>query len=118
MQVKVTARRFKMSKKIKEYAEKEVLKVNKYYQNIIDTEIILSWEKNERIAELNILVNNKKVSAHEKSKNMTKSIDVCVEKIIRQLKKYKERSRKFDHENVTRKHLIDITRDSIEATDK
>ncbi len=106
MQVKVTARRFKLSEILRKYAENETLKLNKFYDDIIDSEVILSWENKDRIAEINLSVYNKILSAHERSDNMTKSIDNCIDKLKRQLKKYKDRRRDFEHEKVN-EHLED-----------
>lgn len=104
MQIKVTARHFKLSEELKNYAENETLKLTKYYDDIIDSEVILGWENNDRIAEINLSVFNKILSAHKRSDNMKKSIDMCMDKLKRQLKKYKDRRRDFEHEKVN-KHL-------------
>ncbi|MFO7890838.1 MAG: ribosome-associated translation inhibitor RaiA [bacterium] len=106
MQVKVTARHFKLSENLKNYAENETLKLTKYYDDIIDSEVILWWENNDRIAEINLSVYNKILSAHKRSDNMTKSIDMCINTLKRQLKKYKNRRRDFEHEKVNN-HLED-----------
>jgi len=100
MQVKVTARHFKLTDKLKEHAEKETAKLKKYYEGIIDGEVILEWENKDRIAEINLSVHNKILSAHKRSDNMTKSIDACIHKLKRRLKRYKDRLRNFEHEKV------------------
>jgi len=100
MQVKVTDRHFKLSDELKEYAENETLKLTKYYDGIIDGEVILDWENKDRIAEINLSVHNKILSVHKRSDNMTKSIDTCINKLKRRLKRYKDRRRNFEHEKV------------------
>ena len=100
MRVTITARRFKLSDDLKAYAEHEVSRLQKYYENIIDMEVVLSWEKKDRIAEINGGVNGTKLSAHERSEDMRKSIDRAVVKLERQLKKYKNRRREFEHEKI------------------
>ena len=104
MQVKVTARHFKLTEELKQYAENEILKLTKYYDDIIDSEIILWWENKDRIAEINISVYNKIISVHKRSDIMVKSIDMCVQKLKRKLKQYKDRRRDFEHESVN-EHL-------------
>lgn len=104
MQVKVTARHFKLSEELKEYAENEIQKLTKYYDDIIDSEIIMWWENKDRIAEVNLSVYNKIISVHKRSDNMVKSIDMCIHKLKRQLKKYKLRLRDFEHEKLN-EHL-------------
>ena len=104
MQVKVTARHFKLSEELKKYAENEILKLTKYYDDIIDSEIIMWWENNDRIVEINLSVYNKIISVHERSDKIIKSIDMCIHKLKRQLKKYKLRRRDFEHDKVN-EHL-------------
>ena len=100
MRIAVTARRFKLSEDLKQYAENEVVRLTKYYEPIIDVDVILSWEKQDRIAEVNTSVNGTVLSAHERSEDMRKSIDGAVGKLERQLKKYKERHRGFEHQKM------------------
>ena len=100
MRTNITARRFKLSDEIKEFAENEVIRLKKYYQDILDVDIILSWEKNDRISEINISVYGNVLSAHERSDDMTKAVVRCVDKLERQLIKYKERRRGFEHDKI------------------
>lgn len=101
MRINITARKFKMSEDLKDYTEKEVYRLKKYYDGIIFGEVILSWEKNSRIADINILVFGTKLTAHERSEDMKKSVSIAVDKLERQIKKYKDRIRGFDHEKLT-----------------
>ena len=101
MRVNITARRFKLSDDLKLYTEKAVYRLKKYYEPIIDVDIILSWEKKDRIAEINISVYGNTLTAHERSSDMRKSIDRAVNKLERQLKKYKDKTRGFEHEKIS-----------------
>lgn len=100
MRINITARRFKLSDDLKLYTEKTVHRLKKYYEPIIDVDIILSWEKKDRIAEINISVYGTFLTAHERSDDMRKSIDRAVDKLERQLKKYKDKMRGFEHEKI------------------
>ena len=100
MRISITARHFKMSEELKNHTEEKVRRLSKYYDGIIDAEIILGWEKKDRIAEINIMVNGSTITAHERSEEMIKSIDLAVDKLERQLIKYKDRRRSFEHEKI------------------
>jgi putative sigma-54 modulation protein len=100
MRINVTARRFKMSKDLKEFAEEEAGRLKKYYQDIIDTDVILSWEKQDRLAEINVSVYGTILTASERSQEMRKSIGKCVTKLERQIKKYKDRLKDFEHDKI------------------
>ncbi len=108
MRINITARRFKLSDQLKEEVENEVLRLKKYFDGIIHAGIILSWEKMDRLAEVNLFVYGTVLTAHERSPDMHKSIVGAVDKLERQLKKYKEKIRGFEHESVASSQLSDI----------
>ena len=100
MRLHITARHFKMTEDLKAYTEEEVFRLKKYYKPIIDIDAILSWEKRDRIAEINISVYGNTLTSHERSDDLRKAISRCVDKLERQLKRYKERMRNFEHEKI------------------
>ncbi|MFQ5753471.1 MAG: ribosome hibernation-promoting factor, HPF/YfiA family, partial [bacterium] len=60
--------------------------------------IILDYEKLNQIAEIAIKVYGQRLVAIEKSADIFKSIDLAVEKLERQVKKYKEKLRSYSNE--------------------
>ncbi len=67
------------------------------YEGVIDTELVLSYEKLTQVAELKVKIFNKILVAREKSDDIFKSIDLALNNIDRQIKRHKEKSR--DHKN-------------------
>ncbi len=108
MRLNITARHFKMQEDLKQYTEEEVYRLKKYYEPIIDIDVILSWEKRDRLAEIVIGVYGTTLASHERSDDMRKAIDRCVDKLERQLKRYKERLREFGHEKFA---VTDVSED-------
>ena len=100
MRINITARHFKLNNELKQYAEREVFRLKKYYEPIIECDIILGWQKNLRNAEINIAVYGTTLTAQEESDDMKKSIDKAVDKLERQIKKYKGRRKGFDHDTI------------------
>ena len=97
MRVNITARHYKASDSLKEYAEKEVRKLAKYFDGIIECEIVLDYEKTIQVVEIAIKVHRQKLFAREKSDDIYKGIDRAIDKIERQLKKYKEKLKDHSH---------------------
>jgi len=100
MRITFTARHFRPSDRLKEYAHDEVLTLKKYYDGILDIEIVLDYIKQQQVAELIAKVYGTKLTVVEKSEDMYKSIDLAVEKLGRQLKKYKEKRKQFDKSRI------------------
>jgi putative sigma-54 modulation protein len=108
MHINITARHFKLSQEIKNTAEKEVKRLSKYYDGIIDAEVILGWEKMDRVAEINLSVYGTVLTAQERSDSMKKAINNVVNKLERQLVKYKERLRGFHHDKMEIEQSVDV----------
>ena len=117
MRMNITARHFKLSDELRDYTEKAVQRLKKYYEPIIDVDIVLSWEKRDRIAEINISVYGTILTAHERSEDMRKSIDSAVVKLERQIKKYKTRIRGFEHEKIETEQYITQGEDTLSSED-
>ena len=80
-----------------------VSKLDKFYDGIVKASIILSFEgasKNIKVAEVNLHVHGELLSAKEKSEDYRKSVDLVVEKLSKQLAKYKTRIRMKDKAKV------------------
>ncbi|HEX9654343.1 MAG TPA: ribosome-associated translation inhibitor RaiA [bacterium] len=104
MQITFTARHFKATDRLKAYCEKRVSRLKRYYDGIIECEIILDYEKLNQIAEMAIKVYGQRLVAVEKSEDIFKSIDRAVDKLERQVKKYKEKLK--DHANTKPVEII------------
>jgi putative sigma-54 modulation protein len=101
MRITFTARHFKPSERLKEHAHKQVEKLKKYYDGILDIEIILDYIKQQQVAELVAKVYGNRLAVVEESEDMYKSIDLAVDKMERQLKRYKDKLRDFDNERIS-----------------
>lgn len=96
MNVQFTARHFKAHDGLKHYALQQVSTLKKYYDGIVNGNIILRYERPKdsvKIAEINLAVYGTNLVAVERSENFYKSIDNAVEKLERQLLKYKGKRR-------------------------
>jgi len=92
-----TARHFKAHESLKEFAEAELAKLTKYYDGIIKSEVILSFDKpanSIKTAEVIVHGNNHQTfTAKESTNDFKLSIEYAIEKIEVQLKKYKDKIR-------------------------
>jgi putative sigma-54 modulation protein len=98
MRVNLTARHFRLSDRLKAYAQDQVKRLKKYYTGILTCDIILDHEKQTQIAEVVIHVYGTQLTVREKSEDMYKSINLAVDKLERQLKKYKEKLHAFSNQ--------------------
>lgn len=106
MKIKVTSRHFKARDELVEYAENAVAELEHYYDGITRADVILSFEGSEnetKVAELRIHVYDHVLSSIVKDSDFQKSIDAAVDKVLTQLKKYKDKLHDKKREHVRQK---------------
>jgi putative sigma-54 modulation protein len=80
------------SEPIRAYAEEKVARVKKYIEEPIDAQVVFSVEKKIRHnAEVTIVAKGITIKGSEETNDMYAAIDAVVDKIERQLKRYKEK---------------------------
>ncbi len=94
MKTSLTFRHMEPSDALKTYAEDRAGRLKKYVDKPLEAQIALRVEKFRNIVEVVINVNGIRISGQESHDDMYAAIDLVMDKIERQVKKYKERIRK------------------------
>ncbi len=92
MNIQITSRKFKASDSLKAYITEELKGLAKYADAIQDAEVILSYiHPKDSIKQAEIILNvpSKVLKASEESEDFKKSVSAAIDKLKRQLKKYK-----------------------------
>jgi len=100
MNISITARGGKASDRLKKYVMDKLSKKPRVYEGVIDTEVVLSYEKLTQIVEIKVKVYNGTVIVREKSDDIFKSIDLALDNIERQIKRFKERRREHGNRKI------------------
>ena len=111
MEIHFTSRHFRAHPTIQKHALDAVKKLDRYYDGIRRCDVILSFERqmnSVKIVEINLHVNRTLLHAVEKSDDYHKSIDNSIEKISRQLAKYKAKFRGKDKKTARRTKVKNI----------
>jgi len=95
LNVEFTARHFHAPDNLREYAEKEVQRITKFYNRAIQCQVILYRDNNHYTTEINLSVPQRKLNVKETTDNVTKSIDHAVDKMIARVSKIKEKMNKY-----------------------
>ena len=99
MSVNVKGRNIDVTPALKEYVEKKITKVTKQFKTVGDISAVLKVEKGNHIVEITVPASGILLRAQETTKDMYSSIDLVVEKIERQIHKYKTRLMKRKYSN-------------------
>ena len=92
MNISITARKFKAHDTLKDFIRTEVSSLDKYNDDILSIDVILSYinnRENIKTAEIVLQVPGQTMRATEDSDDFKKSVNAAVEKLSRQLKKLK-----------------------------
>ncbi len=93
--VNVEAVHFTADQQLVDFINVKVDKLNKFFDNIVNTDVILKVEKKEsfenKIVEIKMNVPGKELFAKKTGDSFESATDECVEALRRQVKKYKER---------------------------
>jgi putative sigma-54 modulation protein len=73
------------------------------YEGVLDTEVVLSYEKQVQIVDLKIKMYNKVIIVTEKSEDIFKSIDLALDNVARQIKRHKEKQRDYKSRGIREK---------------
>ncbi len=88
MQKTMTARHCDLAEAYKEHADREIDRLNRYSDNIISADLIVSQEKYRYLVELNVHVGGHILTSREEDTEAYTALDQAVDKMATQLKKH------------------------------
>ena len=91
MQVNLTGRHLEITDSIRNYVNSKFEKLERHFDNVTMVNVILGIEKQRQIAEANFHVSGQDIFAETENEDMYAAIDALVDKLDRQLMKYKEK---------------------------
>jgi len=91
VQITLRGKNIDLTDALRDYVEKKLGKFDKYFQQPLVAQVTLSVERDRHIVEITIPVNDIVLRGEEATGDMYSSIDLVVEKIERQVHKYKTR---------------------------
>lgn len=94
MNVQVRGRNIEVTSALKEYVKKRVGKLDKYIDNLGDAQVTMTVEKDSHRVEVTIPINGMILRGEETTGDMYASIDLVVEKLEKQIGKYKGKLQK------------------------
>ena len=92
MNIQITSRKFRAKESLKEFIKNEVSSLEKYNDEIMEANVILSFthlKESEKTSEIVIKIPGKTLSVSETTDEFEKSVSLAVEKLSRQLRKVK-----------------------------
>lgn len=91
MQINVTFRHMETSEPVSNYIEEKLPKLKKYIDEPVEAQVVLSVEKIRHKAEVSLSAKGITIKATDETSDMYAAIDGVMDKLDRQLKRYKDK---------------------------
>ncbi len=131
MKITTIGRKCTIRDSFKEHAEKKLKKIERFFGDSAEAKITATVEKNCQIVEVTVINLGMVFRSEERSDNMNDALDLCVDSLVRQIRKNKTRLEKKireasfdafadeapideDEYEVIRTKLIDLRPESVE----
>lgn len=95
MQIILTGHHVEITNPLREYVNSKMERLERHFDNVTDMHVVLSVEKLRHKAEATMRIRGSNLFADATEEDMYAAIDALVDKLDRQVKKYKEK--RTDH---------------------
>lgn len=105
MNLSITGRHLDITPAIREYVMNKMARVSRHFDNVIDTQVILSIDRLNHTADVTMRLRGKDIHCEATDENLYAAIDLLADKIDRQVIKYKTKVQNHAHEPVKRQEI-------------
>jgi putative sigma-54 modulation protein len=115
MRISVVGRNYEVSDAVHRYLEDRLARIRRHFDRVMDANVVLAAEKYRHRAEINIVVSGVNMRGEGETGDMYTSIDQAVDRIDRQVRRYKDKldSRKHRHAPAKEEELPTVTHELL-----
>ncbi len=95
MRIEIAGRHMDVTDSLKAHVEERLEKIRDHFDKVIEAEVVLCVEKHRHIAEITLNANGIRIHGKESSDDMYTSIDAVIEKLDKQVRKFKDRINRY-----------------------
>lgn len=99
MDITVTFRHMEATESLKAYAEEKLSKIKKYFDSPLEAHVVLTVEKFRHQADVTLNADGTRIKAVEETGDMYSAIDQVLDKIEKQVKRHKSKTKEYRGEN-------------------
>jgi putative sigma-54 modulation protein len=113
MNLSITGHHLEVTPPLREYVTTKLERIRRHFDQVIDMSVYLSVDKLEQKAEINLHVRGRDLFAEASHQDLYAAIDSLVDKLDRQVLKYKDK--RFGHVHEALKHQAEPSDTQPEA---
>ena len=104
MNLTVSGHHVSVTSAMRDYVHTKMEKVTRHFDHVIDVNVILSVEKLTQKAEVTVHVRGKDIFVESGDPDLYAAIDLMVDKLDRQIIKYKDKVQAHPHDALKHRH--------------
>jgi len=122
MQVSITGRHVELTEPLKDYVNDKLQHLKHSFDHVVDVHVVLSVEKFRQRCEVSMQASGINIHGSDETEDMYASIDGVVDKLNRQLKRYRAKLRRHRGDTQSRQikvshSVLDLAHDKDELTE-
>ena len=99
MQINITGHHLEVTPALRAYATEKMQRLTRHFDHVLSVNITMSVEKHEQQAEATVHAAGRNLFATHKSSDMYAALDGLADKLDRQVRRHKGRTRDHNHIN-------------------
>ncbi|NTV09601.1 MAG: ribosome-associated translation inhibitor RaiA [Zoogloea sp.] len=107
MNLTITGHHVEVTPAIREYVSSKLDRVIRHFDHVTSVNVILSVEKLRQKAEITVHVRGKDIFVETDDSDMYAAIDALIDKLDRQVIKYKDKTADHNHDAIKRQTTIE-----------
>src|SRR5690625_6187547 len=97
--IRITGRSVEVPPEIRSYVESKIGNISRFFDSVVDAQVILSDKRVEHIAEATLRLPGKDIHSQATAESMLAAIDLLADKLERQVVKHKGKQQNHGHES-------------------
>ncbi len=97
MQIKITGHHVEVTPALRAYVTEKMQKLDRHFDHVLSAHVVLNIEKIHHLAEATVNAAGKQLHATDSASDMYAAIDGLIDKLDRQVRRYKDRLRGNHH---------------------
>ncbi len=91
MEINVRGKNIDVTSSLEQYVHKKLSKLDKFFEENVDVQVVLAVTRDEHVVEITVLYNSLILRSEESTGDMYASIDSAIDKIEKQVVKYRKK---------------------------
>lgn len=113
----VRGKNIEITPALKEYVEKRIGKVTRYFDTVGEITVILTVEKSRHIVEVTVPLNGMLLRGEESTTDMYASIDLVIDKLEKQIEKYKTKLARKLRSGILKPDAASVSTPALDSDD-